>query len=98
MTWLHMALLISAGKCHHHLDIVCCHADHQGPAGLCGFSPLLLDTSGFTDLPFSLPYAAMDVTELLVSLEHLCYKAAKPSEVGGEPLSVSHKEKKYSTP
>lgn len=80
-----MALLISAGKCHHHLDIVCCHADHQGPAGLCGFSPLLLDTSGFTDLPFSLPYAAMDVTELLVSLEHLCYKAAKPSEVGGEP-------------
>lgn len=80
-----MALLISAGKCHHHLDIVCCHADHQGPAGLCGFSPLLLDTSGFTDLPFSLPYAAMDVTELLVSLEHLCYKAAKLSEVGGEP-------------
>lgn len=83
MNLLHVMLFISAGKCHRHLDIVCCHADHQGPSGLCGFFPLLLGTSGIIHLPFSLSYASMNVAELLVSLEHLCYKAAKPSEVGG---------------
>lgn len=44
------------------------------------FFPVLPVTAGPIDLPFLLPYISVNVTELLVSLKHICYRAEKNSE------------------
>lgn len=40
---------------------------------------VLLGAAGAIDLPFPLPYISVNVTELVVSLKYICYRATKTS-------------------